>query len=136
MEQSIEDTTLTSSSNNERPSSVVSISSSTSTSTNTPSERLTPAARRREASRQKDRTKDIEFAAEIGQGLLLEVRRLKGELHEKLEKIKELEIDKAELERAIESLNRQLRNSKESEGNFIVVVINLFIVIRKVLLYF
>ncbi|CAJ0847524.1 3035_t:CDS:2 [Entrophospora sp. SA101] len=112
MEQSIEDTTLTSSSpQNERPSSIISINSTSSTS-----ERLTPAARRREASRQKDRNKDIEFATEIGQGLLLEVRRLQGELHENLEKIKDLETNKAELERTIEALNKLLRNSKESEG--------------------
>ncbi|CAH1760261.1 2146_t:CDS:2 [Entrophospora sp. SA101] len=114
MEQSIEDTTLTSSSpQNERPSSIISINSTSSTS-----ERLTPAARRREASRQKDRNKDIEFATEIGQGLLLEVRRLQGELHENLEKIKDLETNKAELERTIEALNKLLRNSKESEEKY------------------
>ncbi|CAG8580180.1 11073_t:CDS:2, partial [Racocetra fulgida] len=70
---------------------------------------------RRERNNAKGRQKDIEFATEIGQGLLIEVRRLQALLQEKDERIKELEIDKSELERTIEQLNKTIRTNKESE---------------------
>ncbi|CAG8720442.1 9948_t:CDS:2, partial [Dentiscutata erythropus] len=70
---------------------------------------------RRERNNAKGRQKDIEFATEIGQGLLVEVRRLQALLQEKEERIKELEIDKSEFERTIEQLNKTIRTNKESE---------------------
>ncbi|CAG8448840.1 12196_t:CDS:2, partial [Cetraspora pellucida] len=70
---------------------------------------------RRERNNAKGRQKDIEFATEIGQGLLVEVRRLQALLQEKEERIKELEIDKSELERTTEQLNKTIRTNKESE---------------------
>ncbi|CAI2178463.1 1096_t:CDS:2 [Funneliformis geosporum] len=73
---------------------------------------------RREINKSKNRKNDIEFAAEIGQGLLVEVRRLQALLQEKEERIKELEVDKAELERVIEMLNKQLRGKEESEERY------------------
>jgi hypothetical protein len=85
---------------------------SISDSTPTASGRLS----RREKNKTKNRKNDIEFAAEIGQGLLVEVRRLQALLQEKEERIKELEIDRAELERSIEMLNKQIRVKEESEG--------------------
>ncbi|CAG8712104.1 25116_t:CDS:2 [Cetraspora pellucida] len=57
----------------------------------------------------------IEFATEIGQGLLQEVRRLQALLHEKEGITKELEVEKAELERTIEQLNKNLRAHQESK---------------------
>ncbi|CAG8450933.1 4551_t:CDS:2, partial [Cetraspora pellucida] len=57
----------------------------------------------------------IEFATEIGQGLLQEVRRLQALLHEKEEITKGLEVEKAELERTIEQLNKNLRANQESK---------------------
>ncbi|CAJ0907437.1 6377_t:CDS:10 [Entrophospora sp. SA101] len=79
---------------------------------------VTASSRRRDMSRQKGRTKDIEFATEIGQGLLVEVRRLQALLQEKEERIKELETDKSELERNIELLNKQLRAKEENEEQY------------------
>ncbi|CAG8829796.1 15310_t:CDS:1, partial [Gigaspora rosea] len=70
---------------------------------------------RRDRNAAKGRQKDIEFATEIGQGLLVEVRRLQALLQEKEERIKELEAEKAELERNIEQLNKTLRLNQESE---------------------
>ncbi|RIB13610.1 hypothetical protein C2G38_2197346 [Gigaspora rosea] len=70
---------------------------------------------RRERNNAKGRQKDIDLATAIGQNLLIEVRRLQALLQEKDERIKELEIDKSELERTIEQLNKTLRTNKESE---------------------
>ncbi|RIA91439.1 kinase-like domain-containing protein [Glomus cerebriforme] len=60
---------------------------------------------------------DVEFAVEMGQGLLVEVRRLQGLLREKENKIKELEINKANLERTIDLLNKQIRGEEEFEDS-------------------
>lgn len=51
----------------------------------------------------------------------MEIRRLQALLQEKEEKIKELEIDKAELERMIDVLNKQIRGKEESEGIYNVL---------------
>nr|CAG8652321.1 12406_t:CDS:2 [Entrophospora candida] len=102
MKQSIKDNTI--SPKNERPSSIRSIN--LPSSTNSPTECLTPVT------------------PEMGQGLLLEVRHLQRELHEKLEKIKELEADKAELKKTIEALKSQLHISKEAEENILNIVFN------------
>ncbi|KAG9302296.1 hypothetical protein G9A89_008787 [Geosiphon pyriformis] len=65
--------------------------------------------------RNQNRTNDVEFAAEIGQNLLKEVKRLQALLQDKEEKIKELEFEKAELERTIESLTKKLCAREEAE---------------------
>ncbi|CAG8812532.1 26784_t:CDS:1, partial [Racocetra persica] len=57
----------------------------------------------------------IEFATEIGQGLLQEVKRLQTLLHEKEAITKGLEAEKAELERTVEQLNKNLRAHQESK---------------------
>jgi hypothetical protein len=62
------------------------------------------------------RNNDIEFATEIGQGLLLEVRKMQSLLQEKEEQLRRLETDKAESERLAEVLAKQLKQSQESEG--------------------
>ncbi|CAG8510720.1 23217_t:CDS:2 [Cetraspora pellucida] len=83
--------------------------------TTTPTQTIGKSSSRRDRNAQKGRQKDIEFATEIGQGLLQEVRRLQALLHEKEERIKELEAEKAELERTIEQLNKNLRANQESK---------------------
>ncbi|RIB21413.1 hypothetical protein C2G38_1962461 [Gigaspora rosea] len=70
---------------------------------------------RRDRNAARGRQKDIEFATEIGQGLLVEVRRLQALLQEKEERIKDLEAEKIEFERNIDQLNETLRANKESE---------------------
>jgi hypothetical protein len=62
------------------------------------------------------RNTDIEFATEIGQGLLLEVRKMQTLLQEKEEQLRSLQIQKADLERAAEALTKQLRQKDEAEG--------------------
>ncbi|KAL0096808.1 hypothetical protein J3Q64DRAFT_1856299, partial [Phycomyces blakesleeanus] len=59
---------------------------------------------------------DIEFATEIGQGLLNEVRKLQSALQERDETIKQLEIAKSETERDHELITKRLKqhdNAKE-----------------------
>lgn len=64
-----------------------------------------------------DRRKpDIEFATEIGQGLLLEVRKMQALLQQKEEQLSQIQIQKAEMERAAENLAKQLRQREEAEG--------------------
>ncbi|CAG8613961.1 8022_t:CDS:2, partial [Funneliformis mosseae] len=92
--------------------------SATSMVDSTPIATTSSRPSRREINKSKNRKQDIEFAAEIGQGLLVEVRRLQALLQEKEERIKELEVDKAELERVIEMLNKQLRGKEESEERY------------------
>ncbi|CAG8527607.1 9436_t:CDS:2 [Diversispora eburnea] len=70
---------------------------------------------RREKNSAKNRPKDIELAAEIGENLLLEVRRLQALLQEKEERIKQLETEKADLEHNIEYHSKQLRAKEEAE---------------------
>lgn len=72
----------------------------------------------RELNELKQQKDDIEFAGEVGQGLLVEVRRLQALLQEKEEKIKEFEIDKTELERVIDTLNKQIRVKEEAEERY------------------
>ncbi|CAG8525212.1 18540_t:CDS:2 [Dentiscutata erythropus] len=90
-------------------------STPTTPATEVPSTVTGKSSSRRDRNAAKGRQKDIEFATEIGQGLLQEVRRLQALLQEKEEKIKELEAEKAELERNIEQLNKTLRAKEDSE---------------------
>ncbi|RIA96933.1 meiotic cell cortex C-terminal pleckstrin homology-domain-containing protein [Glomus cerebriforme] len=90
--------------------------SATSMADSTPT--TTTGRNRRELNKAKKRKDDIELATEIGQGLLVEIRRLQALLQEKEERIKELEIDKADLERTIDLLNKQIRGKEESEERY------------------
>ncbi|KAF7721272.1 hypothetical protein EC973_004981 [Apophysomyces ossiformis] len=58
---------------------------------------------------------DIRFATEIGQGLLIEVRKLQAALQEKEEAIKQLEIRNADKERDNESILKHMRLRNEAE---------------------
>ena len=83
-----------------------------------PSTGSTTPTRRRARVPETDRRKpDIEFATEIGQGLLLEVRKMQALLQQKEEQLSQIQIQKAEMERAAENLAKQLRQREEAEGN-------------------
>lgn len=77
----------------------------------------TPTKRRSKVPNADRRNTDIEFATEIGQGLLIEVRKMQALLQEKEDQLKQLEAQKADLERAAESMAKQLRQKEENEGN-------------------
>ncbi|KAI7870252.1 hypothetical protein BDF14DRAFT_1980258, partial [Spinellus fusiger] len=75
-----------------------------------------PSKQRSKTTAQGRKHADIEFATEIGQGLLNEVRKLQSALQEKEEIIKQLEITKGEMERSHEVIAKRLKqhdNSKE-----------------------
>lgn len=76
----------------------------------------TPTKRRSKVPNTDRRNTDIEFATEIGQGLLLEVRKMQALLQEKEEKLRTLENQKADLERAAEAMAKQMRQTEENEG--------------------
>lgn len=59
------------------------------------------------------RGSDIEFATEIGQGLLLEVRKMQAALHQKEQQVNQLISQKADLERDNELMVSQLRQREE-----------------------
>ncbi|KAG0170595.1 hypothetical protein DFQ28_001914 [Apophysomyces sp. BC1034] len=75
----------------------------------------TPTKRRSKVPNNDRRNTDIEFATEIGQGLLLEVRKMQALLQEKEEQLRALEIQKADLERTAEAMAKQLRQREENE---------------------
>ncbi|KAF7721653.1 hypothetical protein EC973_004329 [Apophysomyces ossiformis] len=75
----------------------------------------TPTKRRSKVPNADRRNTDIEFATEIGQGLLIEVRKMQALLQEKEEQLRALEIQKADLERAAESMAKLLRQKEENE---------------------
>ncbi|ORX57468.1 hypothetical protein DM01DRAFT_1227432 [Hesseltinella vesiculosa] len=75
----------------------------------------TPTKRRSKVPNNDRRNNDIEFATEIGQGLLVEVRKMQTMLQEKEEQLRALQIQKADLERAAEALTKQLRQKEEAE---------------------
>lgn len=62
------------------------------------------------------RGNDIEFATEIGQGLLLEVRKMQAALHQKEQQVNQLISQKADLERDNELMVSQLRQREEVQG--------------------
>lgn len=64
------------------------------------------------------RGSDIEFATEIGQGLLLEVRKMQAALHQKEQQVNQLISQKADLERDNELMVSQLRQREEVQGIF------------------
>ncbi|ORZ13990.1 hypothetical protein BCR42DRAFT_59446 [Absidia repens] len=75
----------------------------------------TPTKRRSKIPNNDRRNTDIEFATEIGQGLLIEVRKMQAILQEKEEQLRALEIQKADLERSAEAMAKQLRQREENE---------------------
>ncbi|KAG1149479.1 hypothetical protein G6F37_005077 [Rhizopus arrhizus] len=75
----------------------------------------TPTKRRSKVPNTDRRNTDIEFATEIGQGLLLEVRKMQALLQEKEEQLRTLENQKADLERAAEAMAKQMRQKEENE---------------------
>lgn len=78
----------------------------------------TPTKRRSKVPNTDRRNTDIEFATEIGQGLLLEVRKMQALLQDKEEQLTQLTIQKADLERAAEAMAKQLRQREETEGTY------------------
>lgn len=75
-----------------------------------------PSKQRTKVANGNRRNPDIEFATEIGQGLLIEVRKLQVNIQEKDETIKQLELALADKERNQESSQRHLKQREEVEG--------------------
>ncbi|KAI8089455.1 uncharacterized protein BX664DRAFT_333054 [Halteromyces radiatus] len=75
----------------------------------------TPTKRRSKVPNNDRRNTDIEFATEIGQGLLIEVRKMQAILQEKEEQLRALELQRSDLERNCEVLAKQLRQREENE---------------------
>ncbi|CAM0142085.1 hypothetical protein VKS41_004211 [Umbelopsis sp. WA50703] len=80
-----------------------------------PPQSSTPTKRRSKVPNADRRNNDIEFATEIGQGLLLEVRKMQSLLQEKEEQLRAMDREKAESERLAELLAKQLKQSQENE---------------------
>jgi hypothetical protein len=59
----------------------------------------------------------LEFAFEIGSGLLTEVRRLQSLLAERDKVIQDMKEEKDDLEKSIASLRTALRQQEQSAGN-------------------
>ena len=67
---------------------------------------------------QPSRQHDLEFAAELGQGLIAEVRKLQGLLAEREEALKIVQIEKTRLEHHTASIEARLKNLDDSEQRF------------------
>lgn len=91
----------------------------------------TPTKRRSRVPNADRRNTDIEFATEIGQGLLLEVRKMQGLVQEKEEQLRILEAQKADLERAAEAMAKQMRQREENEGTFFFFCLFMFLIYYK-----
>ncbi|KAM3513131.1 hypothetical protein MY11210_003243 [Beauveria gryllotalpidicola] len=74
--------------------------------------------KRRARNQQSNRLHDIEFAAEISQSLIAQVRNLQSLLSEREEEAKALQSDKARLELDTENLNQRLKTLDESEHRY------------------
>ncbi|KAG1123365.1 hypothetical protein G6F42_010620 [Rhizopus arrhizus] len=74
-----------------------------------------PSKQRTKVANGNRRNPDIEFATEIGQGLLIEVRKLQVNIQEKDETIKQLELALADKERNQETSERHLKQREEVE---------------------
>lgn len=59
----------------------------------------------------------LEFAFEIGSGLLTEVRRLQSLLGERDKAIQDMKEEKDDLEKSVENLRTALRTQEQSSGN-------------------
>lgn len=64
------------------------------------------------------RADDVEFAFEIGSGLLSEVRRLQSLLAERDKNIQDMKEERDDLEKTIESLRNALRQQEQSSDKF------------------
>ncbi|KAF8248124.1 hypothetical protein K440DRAFT_650023 [Wilcoxina mikolae CBS 423.85] len=67
---------------------------------------------------QPSRQHDLEFAAELGQGLIAEVRKLQGLLSEREETLKVVQIEKSRLEQHVASIEARLKSLDDSEQRF------------------
>ncbi|KAF8962640.1 hypothetical protein BDZ97DRAFT_2059572 [Flammula alnicola] len=78
----------------------------------------TSAAQSRRAKNAAHRADDVEFAFEIGSGLLTEVRRLQSLLGERDKAIQDMKEEKDDLEKSVESLRTALRQQEQSTDKF------------------
>ncbi|THV04187.1 hypothetical protein K435DRAFT_774540 [Dendrothele bispora CBS 962.96] len=76
------------------------------------------AAQSRRAKNAAHRADDVEFAFEIGSGLLNEVRRLQSLLGERDKAIQDMKEEKDDLEASVESLRKALRQQEQSADKF------------------
>ncbi|KAG8216903.1 hypothetical protein J3R82DRAFT_7176 [Butyriboletus roseoflavus] len=76
------------------------------------------AAQSRRAKNAAHRADDVEFAFEIGSGLLTEVRRLQSLLGERDKAIQDMKEEKDDLEKSIESLRTALHSQEQSSDKF------------------
>ncbi|KAF8636910.1 hypothetical protein AX17_003161 [Amanita inopinata Kibby_2008] len=76
------------------------------------------AAQSRRAKNAAHRADDVEFAFEIGSGLLTEVRRLQSLLGERDKAIQDIKEEKDDLEKSVESLRTALRQQEQSADKF------------------
>ncbi|KAH7913300.1 hypothetical protein BJ138DRAFT_1124484 [Hygrophoropsis aurantiaca] len=76
------------------------------------------AAQSRRAKNAAHRADDVEFAFEIGSGLLTEVRRLQSLLGERDKAIQDMKEEKDDLEKTVESLRTALRSQEQSSDKY------------------
>lgn len=67
----------------------------------------------------------LEFAFEIGSGLLTEVRRLQSLLGERDKAIQDMKEEKDDLEKSVESLRTALRQQEQSAGMSTVATLSM-----------
>lgn len=82
---------------------------------NSPTKLAVPSRRQRN---QPGRSNDIEFATEIAQSLIMEVRRLQAMLQEREETIKTLNDEKTNLEISAAYLDSRIKKLEESENKY------------------
>ncbi|KAI0300157.1 hypothetical protein B0F90DRAFT_1630116 [Multifurca ochricompacta] len=78
----------------------------------------TSAAQSRRAKNAAHRADDVEFAFEIGSGLLTEVRRLQSLLAERDKAIQDMKEEKDDLEKSAESLRGALKSQEQSTDKY------------------
>ncbi|KAF5379179.1 hypothetical protein D9615_005980 [Tricholomella constricta] len=78
----------------------------------------TSAAQSRRAKNAAHRADDVEFAFEIGSGLLTEVRRLQSLLGERDKAIQDMKEEKDDLEKSVEALRTALRQQEQSSDKY------------------
>lgn len=74
------------------------------------------AAQSRRAKNAAHRADNVEFALEIGSGLLTEVRRLQSLLGERDKAIQDMKEEKDDLDKTLESFRTALRQQEQSAG--------------------
>ncbi|CUS07370.1 unnamed protein product [Tuber aestivum] len=85
--------------------------------TGSPSKLSVPPRRQRnQPSQQHDL--DLKFATDLGQELIVDVRRLRGLLLEREESLKDVSTEKSRLEQHVENLESRLKSLDESEQKF------------------